>query len=96
MEQFSRRIPDAHRLIIHTETQADNHGGEGWRECFSSSCAAIARYYKRCSSDDEYNRIRKRFGDTTNPQAQLLTLQRLGLEAQFTTNANVNLLKREA
>lgn len=95
MDQFSRQVPDTHRLVIQTETQADNEGGQGWRECFSSTCAAIARYHNAVRSDNEYNRIRRKYGDTTNPQAQIMALQKLGLQAQFRTNASINLLMRE-
>ena len=87
--------PDAHRLSISTESQADNLSGQGWRECFSSSCGALARYWGRVVSDDEYNRIRRRYGDTTNPQAQLLALRSLGLAAAFVTNGNPDLIRRE-
>jgi hypothetical protein len=64
-------------------SQADNSSGEGWRECMSSSCAMIAAFYKVVSSDDQYNRIRSRFGATTNPLAQVAALKSLGLSATF-------------
>jgi hypothetical protein len=87
--------PGAHRIVIATETQADNFGGQGWRECFSSSAAALARYWGRVVSDDEYNKVRRRYGDTTNPQAQLLALRSLGLAARFVTNGNPDLIRAE-
>jgi hypothetical protein len=88
-------IPESKRLILATESQADNQGGQGYRECFSSTCGAIARYWGRVVSDDEYNRIRRRFGDTTNPQAQLLALRSLGLLASFVSNGSPLLLRQE-
>jgi hypothetical protein len=87
--------PGAHRLAIATESQADNYGGQGWRECFSSSCGALARYWGKVISDDEYNKIRRRYGDTTNPQAQILALKSLGLAATFVTNGTPDLLRYE-
>jgi hypothetical protein len=87
--------PGSYRLKIATETQADNYGGQGWRECFSSSCGALARYWGKVVSDDQYNAIRRRYGDTTNPQAQLLALHSLGLRARFVTNGSPDLLRSE-
>ena len=69
-------------LKVPYEYQLDN-GPTGYRECFSSSCAMVARYWNKIAGDYEYNRIRRQFGDTTDPQAQLLTLKTLGLRATF-------------
>jgi hypothetical protein len=87
--------PGAHRLDIATETQADNYGGQGWRECFSSSCGALARYWGKVLNDDQYNKIRRMYGDTTNPQAQVLALRSLGLAAKFVTNGSPDLIRSE-
>lgn len=65
-------------------SQNDNASGRGYRECFSSSCAMIAAFYGKVKSDDEYNLIRARFGDTTDSMAQVKTLRHLGLDAVFT------------
>ena len=69
-------------LKVPYEYQLDN-GATGYRECFSSSCAMVARYWNKIAGDYEYNRIRRQFGDTTDPQAQLRTLKTLGLRATF-------------
>jgi len=58
-------------------------GATGYRQCFSSSCAMVARYYGKISGDYEYNRLRARFGDTTDPKAQVAALKALGLTATF-------------
>jgi GH24 family phage-related lysozyme (muramidase) len=83
-------------LKVPYEYQLDN-GPTGYRECFSSSCAMVARYWNKIAGDYEYNRIRRQFGDTTDPQAQLLTLKTLGLRATFemegTTAVLENLLR---
>jgi hypothetical protein len=55
-------------LIVPYFSQRDNASGQGSRECFSSSCAMVAAYYGKVKSDDEYNVIRARFGDTTNAE----------------------------
>lgn len=83
------------KLIVAYESQHDNRSGQGWRECFSSSCAAIARFHGRISSDDEYNIVRQRYGDTTDAQAQVRALEALGLKAVFRTDGTPELLKRE-
>lgn len=75
--------------------QLDNQSGTGYRECFSSSCAMIASYYGLVKSDDEYNVIRAKYGDTTNKDAQLAALRSLGLKATFITNGNSVLLENE-
>jgi hypothetical protein len=75
--------------------QLDNKSGKGYRECFSSSCAMIAAYYGLVKSDDEYNKIRSKYGDTTDKDAQLTALRSLGLKATFITNGNAALLENE-
>jgi hypothetical protein len=82
-------------LVVPYFYQLDNHSGQGSRECFSSSCAMIAAFYGKVKTDDEYNQIRKKFGDTTNSSAQLNTLRSLGLTAKFVTNANSALIENE-
>jgi GH24 family phage-related lysozyme (muramidase) len=81
-------------LKVPYEYQLDN-GPTGYRECFSSSCAMIAKYYGKVKSDDEYNKIRSKFGDTTDSQAQLAALRSLGLQARFVTNCAPGLLELE-
>lgn len=76
-------------------SQRDNVSGQGQRECFSSSCAMIAAYYGKVKTDDEYNTIRARFGDTTNANAQVKALQSLGLKASFVVDGNETLLQNE-
>lgn len=75
--------------------QNDNESGTGYRECFSSSCAMLAAFYGKVSSDDEYNVIRGSFGDSTNTAAQLSALDYLGLAASFSTNGSAEALREE-
>ena len=82
-------------LKVPYEYQNDNASGTGYRECFSSSCAMIARYHGKVKSDDAYNAVRAKFGDTTDSQAQLAALRSLGLQARFVTNAAPGLLEIE-
>jgi GH24 family phage-related lysozyme (muramidase) len=82
-------------LKVAYEAQNDNASGTGYRECFSSSAAMVARFYGKVSSDDAYNKIRAKFGDTTNPQAHVKALQSLGLEARLRTNCTPAVLEAE-
>jgi hypothetical protein len=82
-------------LNVSYEYQLDNQSGTGYRECFSSTCAMIARYYGKVNNDDEYNKIRAQYGDTTSKDAQLAALRSLGLTAKFITNGNSALLENE-
>lgn len=76
-------------------SQLDNASGTGYRECFSSSCAMLAAFWEKVSSDDEYNQVRSKFGDTTDAQAQLAALRHLGLKADFHTNGDRRDLEAE-
>lgn len=76
-------------------SQRDNTSGQGYRECFSSSCAMIAAFYGKVKGDDEYNAIRARFGDTVESSAQAAALKSLGLKPVFRQNVNVQELKAE-
>lgn len=77
------------------EAQNDNASGTGYRECFSSSAAMVARYYGKITSDDAYNKFRAKYGDTTDAQAQLSALKALGLKARFIKTCTVALLEAE-
>ena len=82
-------------LPVPLMSQADNASGQGFRECFSSAIAMVAAYHGKIGTDDEYVRLRARFGDTTDPDAHLGALRALGLKARFTTTANRSDLERE-
>ena len=79
-------------LKVPYEYQLDN-GPTGYRECFSSSCAMVARYWNKIAGDYEYNRIRRQFGDTTDPKAHVLTLKTLGLRATFEMEGTTAILE---
>ena len=82
-------------LDVPYEYQLDNASGTGYRECFSSSCAMIAKFYGEVSSDDAYNIIRNDFGDTTSVGAQLDALGECGLKPRFITNGTAEILEKE-
>jgi hypothetical protein len=74
-------------------SQNDNASGTGYRECFSSSCAMVASFYGKIDSDDDYNDIRAKYGDSTDANAQIRALRQLGLKATFHTDGNPDRLK---
>jgi len=78
-----RQGPQFCSMRVPLFSQANNASGEGWRECFSSSLAMVASYWGKVRSDDEYNRIRARYGDTTSTAAQVQAIEALGLVARF-------------
>jgi hypothetical protein len=85
----------ANPLAVAWENQNDNAPGTGYRECFSSSCAMLARFWGKVGSDDEYNAIRTKYGDSTSAEAQLSALRSLGLIANFATNGDRAALEQQ-
>lgn len=81
-------------LSVPYQSQRDNFSGYGHRECFSSSCAMVAMFWGVVENDDEYNRIRDQFGDSTDAYAQVRALRSLGLQAEFRTDGNPETLKK--
>ena len=75
--------------------QLDNKTGTGYRECFSSAAAMVAAFYKKVRTDDEYNKIRAKYGDTTSVEAQLAALRSLGLEAEFRKDGDADMVELE-
>ena len=55
----------------------------------------IAKFYGKVKSDDEYNAIRAKYGDTTDSQAQLAALRSLKLQARYVSNCAPGLLEVE-
>lgn len=55
------------------------------RSCFSSACAMLLKYVKPNSitSDDEYMVTVYKYGDTTEPSAQVTALEQHGLKVAF-------------
>ncbi len=76
-------------LTVPYFSQRNNLSGQGYRECFSSSCAMLAAYFGRVSTDDEYNDIRAHFGDTTLVEAQLKALRSLRLKPRFKSDGTL-------
>lgn len=80
----TREDPTVRLLTVPYFPQTDNEGGQGGRECFSSACAMLAAFWGRVPTDDAYNLVRRRYGDTTSVEVQRRTLQHFGLVVTFT------------
>ena len=89
------KVLHANPLSVPYDCQLDNPGGEGWRECFSSSCAMAAMYWGVIKHQNEYHAQRPKFGDSTDASAQIRTLQSFGLEARFVQVGSVEKLKAQ-
>ena len=76
-------------------SQFDNESGTGSRECFSSAAAMVAAFYNKVKTDDEYNAIRVKYGDTTSVDAQIQTLRSLGLNVEFRQDGDSDLIELE-
>jgi hypothetical protein len=66
--------------------QLDLPGGE--RKCFTSAAAMVAAYYKKVATQEEYERIRDKYGDTTSVFAHVEALTSLDLQVRFVDNAD--------
>ena len=77
------------------DSQLDNPGTEGWRECFSSSCAMAAMKWGVIKHQNEYHERRPKYGDSTDASAQIRTLESFGLKARFVQVGSVEKLKAQ-
>ena len=87
--------PGDNPLQVPYDCQLDNPSGDGWRECFSSSCAMAAMYWGAIKHPNEYHQRRPKYGDSTDPSAQIRTLQSFGLDARFVQVGSVEKLKAQ-
>lgn len=55
----------------------------------------IARYYGKVTSDDQYNKLRAKYGDTTNPQSHVAALKAVGLHPEYLQNGTAEDLMNE-
>ena len=87
-------------LRVYPYMQLDSGTDQARRMCFSSACAMLAEFLKPgtlrgVNGDDQYLRTVQRFGDTTDPQAQLKALEHYGIQARFVQNGDFELIERQ-
>lgn len=87
--------PPANPLPVKYFDQMRMADGQGWRDCFSASCAMVAAYWGKVNDQNAYNAIRQTYGDTTDPQVQVKALAHLGLDSHFRTDGTIALLRAE-
>ena len=85
----------ANPLSVEYDCQLDNPSGDGWRECFSSSCAMAAKFWIPELEFNEYHQKRPQFGDSTDASAQIRCLESFGLRASFVQVGSVEKLKAQ-
>lgn len=95
LPQQQSEAPLATPLPVEYDSQLDNPSGDGWRECFSSSCAMVAKYWGAIEDFNEYHQRRPAYGDSTDASAQIRTLESFGLKARFGQLGSVEKLKAQ-
>jgi len=75
-------------------SQLDSETNQGFRMCFSSSCAMALDYLLpgvlEGHKDDTYLRRVEEYGDTTDPYAQIYALDSYGVDAAFRQDLNLS------
>lgn len=89
----SEKAPPSNPLRVPYFSQRDSATRHALRMCFSSSCAMLIEALRPGTlsgpnGDDAYLGRVLRYGDTTDPMAQLKALGSYGIEASFTKHAN--------
>lgn len=87
------KAPITNPLRVPYYMQRDSATRHALRMCFSSSCAMLLETLRPGTlagpnGDDAYLGRVMRYGDTTDPMAQLKALASYGIEATFTKHAN--------
>jgi len=67
----------------------------GYRKCFTSAIAMIAAHHGLVDSQQEYDAVRAKYGDTVHVQSHLKALTELGIRAEFVRNGTVDLIEAE-
>lgn len=68
---------------------------DGERQCFTSSMAMIAANLGVIQTQEQYFRVREKYGDTTLVMAHIYALEELGLRPQFVTDATPEEIEAE-
>lgn len=93
------KAPPSNPLRVPYFSQRDSTTRHALRMCFSSSCAMLVEALRPGTlsgpnGDDAYLGRVLRYGDTTDPMAQLKALSSYGIEASFTKHANWQMVER--
>ena len=67
----------------------------GYRKCFTAAAAMIAADQARVLNPHDYDKVRSKYGDTTEIHAHISALWELGLTAEYVDNGTPGLLEAE-
>jgi len=96
----SAEAPRGNPLSVPWFSQLDSCTDQARRMCFSSSCAMLLAFLRPgvlsgANGDDQYLQRVRRYGDTTDPAAQLNALASYGIEAEFTQKASFRTIEAQ-
>ena len=63
--------------------------------CFTSAAAMLASFHRVVGSQEEYNQVRAKYGETTSVMAQVKALTSLGLKVRFVQDADASDIENE-
>ena len=86
LANFHKEQPKPAVIKVPYFNQLQMDDGQGWRDCFSATCAMIAAWKGKVAGENEYNHIRQKHGDSTVAGSQVAALSELGLTAHYATN----------
>lgn len=84
------------KLVVPYYSQRDNYRDAN-RTCFSSSCAMLLSCLdpEAIDNDDDYIREVFKLGDTTDSSVQIKALAHFGVEAQFSTTGDWEIIEQQ-
>jgi hypothetical protein len=85
LANFHKERPKPAVIKVPYFNQLQMDDGQGWRDCFSATCAMIAAWKGKVAGENEYNHIRQKHGDSTVAGSQVAALSDLGLTAHYAT-----------
>ena len=103
LEEFARLYrssSSSERILkVRAQFQLDN-GPEGYRQCFTSSCAMLLDYLQPGLLSDEngdldYLVAVERYGDTTDAAAQVQALRSFGIDCDFITTGSFEVIEQQ-
>lgn len=91
---------DSVNLPVPFFSQLDSHTSQGYRMCFSSTCAMALDFLcpgvlQTSQKDDFYLKRVQQYGDTTDPYAQVNALDSFGLSAEFRKDLDIAHIKAQ-
>lgn len=93
-------VQDELVLSVPWYSQLDSSTDQGRRMCFSSSCAMLVAHLRPGklsgpNGDDQYLAVVNKYGDTTDPGAQIKALSSYGIKARFVKNADFAIIESQ-